>query len=54
MGGRHADVAIRPSGIWGRGDQTMFRKLFESVVAGHVRVLIGRKSARLDNSTCTT
>jgi 3beta-hydroxy-delta5-steroid dehydrogenase/steroid delta-isomerase len=42
--------AIRPSGIWGRGDQTMFRKLFESVLAGHVKVLIGRKSARLDNS----
>ncbi|MCV7425941.1 3-beta-hydroxysteroid dehydrogenase [Mycobacterium montefiorense] len=42
--------AIRPSGIWGRGDQTMFRKLFESVIAGHVKVLIGRKSARLDNS----
>jgi 3beta-hydroxy-Delta5-steroid dehydrogenase / steroid Delta-isomerase len=42
--------AIRPSGIWGRGDQTMFRKLFERVVAGQVKVLIGRKSARLDNS----
>jgi 3beta-hydroxy-delta5-steroid dehydrogenase/steroid delta-isomerase len=42
--------AIRPSGIWGRGDQTMFRKLFDSVIAGHVKVLIGRKSARLDNS----
>ncbi len=42
--------AIRPSGIWGRGDQTMFRKLFESVIAGHVKVLIGRESARLDNS----
>ena len=42
--------AIRPSGIWGRGDQTMFRKMFESVVAGHVKVLIGRKSAKLDNS----
>ena len=42
--------AIRPSGIWGRGDQTMFRKLFESVVAGHVKVLIGRKTAKLDNS----
>jgi 3beta-hydroxy-Delta5-steroid dehydrogenase / steroid Delta-isomerase len=42
--------AIRPSGIWGRGDQTMFRKLFESVIAGHVKVLVGRKSARLDNS----
>jgi len=42
--------AIRPSGIWGRGDQTMFRKIFESMVAGHVKVLIGRKSAKLDNS----
>ncbi len=42
--------SIRPSGIWGRGDQTMFRKVFESVLAGHVKVLVGRKSARLDNS----
>ncbi|MGB3895433.1 3-beta-hydroxysteroid dehydrogenase [Mycolicibacter sinensis] len=42
--------SIRPSGIWGNGDQTMFRKLFESVVAGHVRVLIGSKRAKLDNS----
>jgi 3beta-hydroxy-Delta5-steroid dehydrogenase / steroid Delta-isomerase len=42
--------SIRPSGIWGRGDQTMFRKLFESIVAGHVKVLIGSKNARLDNS----
>ncbi len=42
--------SIRPSGIWGRGDQTMFRKLFESVIAGHVKVLVGSKNARLDNS----
>lgn len=42
--------SIRPSGIWGRGDQTMFRKLFESVIAGHVKVLIGSADARLDNS----
>jgi 3beta-hydroxy-delta5-steroid dehydrogenase/steroid delta-isomerase len=28
----------------------MFRKLFESVVAGHVKVLIGSKNAKLDNS----
>jgi 3beta-hydroxy-Delta5-steroid dehydrogenase / steroid Delta-isomerase len=41
--------AIRPSGIWGRGDQTLFRKVFESVLAGHVKVLVGRKTARLDN-----
>ena len=28
----------------------MFRKVFESVLAGHVKVLVGRKDARLDNS----
>lgn len=42
--------AVRPSGIWGSGDQTMFRKVFESVQAGHVKILVGRKAARLDNS----
>lgn len=42
--------SIRPSGIWGRGDQTMFRKVFESVLAGHVKVLVGSKDAKLDNS----
>jgi 3beta-hydroxy-delta5-steroid dehydrogenase/steroid delta-isomerase len=42
--------SIRPSGIWGRGDQTMFRRLFESVLAGHVKVLVGKKDAKLDNS----
>ena len=42
--------SIRPSGIWGRGDQTMFRKLFESVLAGHVKVLVGGKHVKLDNS----
>ncbi|MET0451682.1 MAG: NAD-dependent epimerase/dehydratase family protein [Mycobacterium sp.] len=42
--------SIRPSGIWGRGDQTMFRKLFESVLRGHVKVLVGSKDVRLDNS----
>lgn len=42
--------SIRPSGIWGRSDQTMFRKAFESVVSGHVKVLIGSKNAKLDNS----
>ena len=42
--------SIRPSGIWGRGDQTMFRKLFESILAGHVKVLVGSKNAKLDNS----
>ena len=42
--------SIRPSGIWGRGDQTMFRKLFESVLKGHVKVLVGSKDVKLDNS----
>lgn len=42
--------SIRPSGIWGRGDQTMFRKVFESVLAGHVKVLVGSKDIKLDNS----
>jgi 3beta-hydroxy-delta5-steroid dehydrogenase/steroid delta-isomerase len=42
--------SIRPSGIWGRGDQTMFRKVFESVLAGHVKVLVGSRDAKLDNS----
>lgn len=42
--------AIRPSGIWGQGDQTMFRKVFENVLAGHVKVLVGNKSIKLDNS----
>ncbi len=42
--------SIRPSGIWGRGDQTMFRKVFESVLAGHVKVLVGNKDIKLDNS----
>ncbi|MGN7781762.1 3-beta-hydroxysteroid dehydrogenase [Mycolicibacterium sp. 22603] len=42
--------SIRPSGIWGRGDQTMFRKVFENVLAGHVKVLVGSKNIKLDNS----
>jgi len=42
--------SIRPSGIWGRGDQTMFRKVFENVLAGHVKVLVGNQNIKLDNS----
>ncbi len=30
--GRMLTCSIRPSGIWGRGDQTMFRTLFKSVL----------------------
>ena len=42
--------AIRPSGIWGHGDKTMFRKIFEQVAAGKVKALIGSRHAKLDNS----
>src|SRR5690242_18906401 len=42
--------SIRPSGIWGRGDQTMFRKVFENVIAGNTKVLVGNKNVKLDNS----
>jgi len=42
--------SIRPSGIWGRGDQTMFRKVFENVLSGHVKVLVGNENIKLDNS----
>ena len=42
--------SIRPSGIWGNGDQTMFKRLFEQVVTGKVKMLIGGKDSRLDNS----
>ena len=42
--------SIRPSGIWGTGDQTMFRKVFESVLSGQVKVLVGNKNIKLDNS----
>jgi 3beta-hydroxy-delta5-steroid dehydrogenase/steroid delta-isomerase len=42
--------SIRPSGIWGRGDQTMFRRVFENVLAGNVKVLVGSKHSKLDNS----
>lgn len=49
-GGAMLTCSIRPSGIWGCGDQTMFRKAFEGVVSGQVKVLIGSKNAKLDNS----
>lgn len=42
--------SIRPSGIWGPGDQTMFKRLFTEVIQGRVKVLIGSKKALLDNS----
>jgi 3beta-hydroxy-delta5-steroid dehydrogenase/steroid delta-isomerase len=38
--------SIRPTGIWGRGDQTMFRNVFVSVLAGHIKVLVGSKNVK--------
>ena len=52
--GRMLTCSIRPSGIWGRGDQTMFRKVFENVLAGHVKVLVGSKKSSSITPTCTT
>ncbi len=40
--------AVRPSGIWGPGDQTMFRKLLEAVASGQVRALIGSRKTVMD------
>ena len=42
--------AIRPSSIWGPGDQTMFKKMFEQLLAGYMLAKIGRASNKLDNS----
>lgn len=42
--------SIRPSGIWGEGDQTMFRHMFNQMIAGLLRALVGSGKARLDNS----
>ena len=44
--------SIRPSGIWGPGDRTMFVKYFEQILRGLMVVNIGNKKnlAKLDNS----
>lgn len=42
--------SIRPSGIWGPGDQTMFRQLFAQMVSGLLKVRVGNGKTRLDNS----
>ncbi|ROS01924.1 3beta-hydroxy-delta5-steroid dehydrogenase/steroid delta-isomerase [Sinobacterium caligoides] len=42
--------AIRPSGIWGPGDQTMFKLLIEQLIKGVLKVRPGDGSAKLDNS----
>ncbi|MCK5881813.1 MAG: NAD-dependent epimerase/dehydratase family protein [Sinobacterium sp.] len=42
--------SVRPSGIWGPGDQTMFKIFFEQVVAGIFLARVGNGSAMLDNT----
>lgn len=43
-------AAIRPSGIWGPGDQTMFKIFFDQVISGTFLARVGLGSPKLDNS----
>lgn len=42
--------AIRPSGIWGPGDQTVFKLFFEQIHKGALRARVGNGSSLLDNT----
>lgn len=42
--------SIRPSGIWGPGDQTMFRQMFAQMVNGLLKARVGSGRAKLDNT----
>ncbi len=42
--------SIRPSGIWGPGDQTMFKLFFEQIIAGVMKARVGSGKVLLDNS----
>lgn len=42
--------SIRPSGIWGPGDQTMFKMFFEQIISGMFLARVGDGSAKIDNS----
>lgn len=44
--------SIRPSGIWGPGDQTMFVKFFDQIIAGRLKANVGssKNKSKLDNS----
>ena len=42
--------SIRPSAIWGEGDQTMFRHMFNQMIAGLLQARVGSGKAKLDNS----
>ncbi len=47
---RMLTCAIRPSSIWGPGDQTMFKKIFEQILAGRMHSKVGFGFEKLDNS----
>lgn len=42
--------SIRPSGIWGPGDQTMFKQLMAQMISGLLKVRVGSRKVKLDNS----
>lgn len=42
--------SIRPSGIWGPGDQTMFKHFFTQMVGGLFKATVGDQNVKLDNS----
>lgn len=42
--------SIRPSGIWGAGDKTMFRIFFDQIINGLFLAQVGNGSALIDNS----
>lgn len=42
--------SIRPSGIWGEGDQTMFKLFFEQIINGMLIAQVGDRSPLIDNS----
>ncbi|AMO55395.1 steroid delta-isomerase [Endozoicomonas montiporae] len=42
--------ALRPSGIWGPGDQMMFKIIIEQLVNGSFKTIFGNGSARLNHS----
>lgn len=47
--GMHS-CSIRPSGIWGPGDKTMFAMIFEQIHAGMFVATVGDSNVKLDNS----
>ena len=48
-GGVHT-CSIRPSGIWGSGDRTMFKIFFDQILDGMFIARVGDGSALIDNS----